>query len=328
MIIITGGAGFIGSNLVAYLNRLNIKPIVVDTLTDSKWKNLSGLAFHLLSPSVFNSTIDSSAGSNPDDILVHLGANVDTTEPYNDQLWKNNFDFTIAVAQKFQTVIYASSGAVYGPEEKNFTEGIYGLKQLNAYAFSKWAVDESFFGISPRTRPKNLYSLRFFNVYGPNETHKGDMQSVVSKAINKLKPLYKGRIPDFACKTYRDKYTLFRSHREGVEHGEQKRDFIYVQDIADVIYWLTLVKPESGIYNLGSGKARSFNDIIKIVSPNGVIEYVPMPDVLRPGYQYFTEANMDKLRKAGYTKEFTSLEEGIRLTKGLTLSPTSSIVQS
>lgn len=323
LIHITGGAGFIGSNLVRYLNTKGVCPVVYDTLTGEKWKNLSGLSFVLRSPTEVRSVY-------PDDVLVHLGANVNTKEPFNDTLWKNNFEFSLEIFKKFRKIIYASSAATYGAEEKDFTERIYGLKQLNAYGFSKWALDEAVFGMNPRVDKKQIYGLRFFNVYGPNETHKQDMQSVVSLAVNKLKPLYKrehltiedvrpgDRYPATHSIEKIDVYSLFKSTRPDVKDGEQKRDFVYVEDVADVIGFFILHDVESGIYNLGSGKARTFVDLIRAVDSKASIDFVPMPDSLRSCYQYFTQADLTKLRSAGYTKPFTELEEGVKKTLALT----------
>lgn len=324
LIHITGGAGFIGSNLVRYLNTKGVRPIVYDTLSGEKWRNLSGLSFVLRAPDQVKQLYHT-------DVLVHLGANVNTKEPFNDGLWKNNFEYSLELFKKFSKVIYASSAATYGAEEKDFTERLYGLKQLNAYGFSKWALDETVFGNNCRVFNKQIYGLRFFNVYGPNETHKGDMQSVVSLAINKIKPLYRrehvtledvrpgDRFPPTHSIEKIDVYSLFRSTRPDVKDGEQKRDFVYVEDVADVIGFFILHDDiPRGIYNLGSGKARSFVDLIRAVDSKASIDFVPMPDSLRSCYQYFTQADLTKLRAAGYTKPFTELEDGVKKTLALT----------
>ncbi len=312
---ITGGAGFIGSNLVAYLNKVGVVPYVYDTLGDEKWKNLSGLSFMLRDGMCLFNDFPS------DDVLVHLGANVDTTEKFNEKLWYNNFTFSLQIFKRFKKVIYASSGATYGAEESNFKERIYGLKQLNAYGFSKWALDEAVFGNSPAVRIPQIYGLRFFNVYGPNETHKGEMQSVVSRVINKLPPLYLGKDYHPDKLGFRDTYSLFASDRKDIKNGEQKRDFVFVNDVCNVIGFFLLQyrsEAESGIYNLGSGKARTFIDLVKAADPDASIKFVPTPDALKKSYQYFTEADLTKLRNVGYRKEFTSLEEGVRQTIALT----------
>lgn len=335
-IYITGGAGFIGSNVVRILNGAGISPIVIDTITEEKFRNLSGLSFTYVETEKFRHDRAWKrcwSGNYKDDTLIHLGANVDTTEPFNDKLWANNVTHSLDLFKDFGKVIYASSGSVYGAEEKDFSERIYGLKQLNAYGFSKWALDEAVFGIAPQVKHDKIYALRFFNVYGPNETHKGNMQSVVSKAIHKLKPLYVGTTPTDSSVLGLDLlprarqalkrkglsvYSLFKSDRPDVGDGEQKRDFVYVDDVANVILWLVQNEVKKGIYNLGSGVARSFNDLVRAVDQHAVIQYVPMPDVLKKSYQYFTQANLTALRSAGYDKPFTSLEEGIRQTLALT----------
>lgn len=311
---ITGGAGFIGSNLVRVLNAAGITPIVYDNLDEQKWKNLSGLSFVLR---YWQDLYDKNCEIpiQPEgDVLVHLAANVDTTEKFNDKLWANNFIWPLEIFPKFTKVIYASSGSVYGAEEKDFSERIYGLKQLNAYGFSKWALDEAIFGMNPRIEVENIYALRFFNVYGPNETHKGGMQSVVSKAINRVKPMYGGTYSH----TLTPIYNLFKSDRPEVKDGEQKRDFIFVDDVAKVILHFIVGDAASGIYNLGSGQARSFNDLIRAIDPTAIINYAFMPDVLKRSYQYFTQADLTKLRSTGYVAPMTSLEEGIRQTLALT----------
>ena len=310
---ITGGLGFIGSNLVRLLNKKGVTPYIYDKHINENWNNVAGLSFSLRP---VNDLYFEPVGA--DDILIHLGANVDTREKMNEGLWENNFTFTVLIAKRFSKVIYASSAATYGAEEENFKERIYSLKPLNAYGFSKWKLDEYFFGINakPEQRPKHIYALRFFNVYGPNEVYKGDMQSVVSKALNKISPIYQGEaIIDHEV---RQKYSLFKSDRLGVADGEQMRDFIFVEDVCKVINFLSLHEVESGIYNLGSGKARTFKDLILAVNPEASISFVDMPNSLKGQYQYFTQADMTKLRAAGYTAPFATLEEGVAKTKALT----------
>lgn len=313
---ITGGLGFIGSNLVRYLNAQGIRPIIYDRLDELNWKNVAGLSFE------FGQVSDlyNEESYRNDEILIHLGASVKTTEPMNPGLWYNNVDFSLRIIKNFKNgkVIYASSAATYGAEESNFKERINGLRPLNAYGFTKLMLDDHLFGQSPvGGMPYEVYGLRFFNVYGPNETHKGDMQSVVSKAINKLPPLYVGSRLDDDFKT-KHRYSLFASERSGVGDGEQKRDFVYVGDVCKVIDFFIQKSPPRGIYNLGSGKARSFVDLLKAVNPEAEINFVPMPDSLKGQYQYFTQADLTKLRSAGYQEEFTSLEDGVKETIRLT----------
>jgi ADP-L-glycero-D-manno-heptose 6-epimerase len=308
---VTGGAGFIGSNLVRFLNSKGVVPVIYDRLHGEKWKNIVGLNFELGKIEDLIKTDNYFYG----DTLVHLAANVDTKERFCEMLWENNVRWPQNLFQKFHRVVYASSGATYGAEESNFKERIDGLRPLNPYGFTKWALDNTVFGNG--RCPCNTYALRFFNVYGPNEVHKGDMQSVVSKAIHKLGPLYQGS--HLIDGEYREVYSLFKSTRPDVKDGEQKRDFVYVGDVCKVIYFfLTSDGVPSGIYNLGSGKARSFLDLMKIVSPNCRISYVELPDSLKESYQYFTEADLTKLRSVGYKDEFTSLEDGVAETMALT----------
>lgn len=299
---ITGGLGFIGSNLVRHLNASGIVPYIYDTLTHTNWRNVIGLNFILEKPTKL---ITRSIGRS--DVLIHLGANAATTAIMGSELWENNVTYSIDVISRFTKVIYASSAATYGAEEENFKERISDLKPLNAYGFTKWHLDNVYFGQKTVNHPANCYGLRFFNVYGPNEVHKGEMQSVVSKVIHGVMPL---------C--HNDRYRLFKSDREGIEDGGQKRDFVYVGDVCKVIDFFIKNNPRSGVYNVGSGKARTFLDLVKITKPDAEIDFVDMPATLKGQYQYFTQADLTKLREAGYTEEFTSLEDGIAETKALT----------
>ena len=196
------------------------------------------------------------------------------------------------------TVIYASSGSVYGNEEMDFTERIDGLIPTNAYAFTKWSLD------SNMHRRPGAYGLRFFNVYGPREQAKGDMASLVHKGLAKEAPLYRD-----------GQWKLFKSHRPDVRHGEQARDFVHVDDVCNVIWHFATTDQARGIYNVGSGTARTFNDLVTAVDPTLPIEYVDMPEVLRPQYQYHTKADLTKLRAAGYTEPFMTLEQGVEKTR-------------
>lgn len=297
-VYITGATGFIGSNLIRYLNTIGIKPFIRGKLASDKWKNIVGLDFKL-----FNNSSDL------DGILIHLAADVNTKTLMSKDLLETNIYNPIELFGKFGTVIYASSGAVYGKEEKDFSERLLGLKPTNPYGFSKWMLDYEIFNNNILNwRAKKIYSLRFFNVYGPNETHKGDMQSVVSKLIHEDKSIMGDD----------DSYYLFKSERKDVADGEQKRDFVFVDDISRVITFLIKTLPESQIFNVGSGKARSFAELGKIIHPNKKVSFRSMPSELSKHYQYFTEADLTALRKVSYNEEFTQLEQGIALTRALT----------
>lgn len=307
-IIITGGFGFIGSNLIEALNKQGITPYVVEDINNinEKWRNVNGLCFHLL-----KDINNAGLGLGPVSV-VHLGANVDTTEKMNPALWANNVDATISlfdslkITHRITKFIYASSAATYGAEEKDFSERMHGLKPQNAYAFTKLHLDNFFFG---EKMPANkVYGLRFFNVYGPRENHKGNMASVVHKALTKQSPIY-SRVGIYPV------WNLFRSHRSDVADGDQARDFVYVEDVCRVIGHFLFTDAESGLYNVGSGEANTFNQLVQAVDPSLPIHYVPMPDILQSQYQYYTKANLTKLRATGYTEPFTSLQQGVEKTR-------------
>jgi len=314
---LTGGFGFIGSSLVEYLNKQGISPYIIEHQDNvgEKWRNVMGLRFTLLDSIYDINKVDGPVS------IVHLGANVDTREKMNRQLWQNNLTFTtdlFAAAQEYQVVdkfIYASSGAVYGNEENEFSERIEGLKPTNAYAATKLLVDNHFFGTGKKWESPRVYGLRFFNVYGSGrEQAKGDMASLVYKGLTRQKPLY-DLYPSHLGEGH-PRWNLFKSHRFGIKDGEQARDFIHIEDICKGIYHFLTANAPSGIYNLGSGVARTFNDLVKAIDPNIPIKYVDMPAVLRPQYQYRTCANLTKLREvAGYKEPFLTLEEGIEKTR-------------
>lgn len=292
---ITGGAGFIGSNLVRYLNSFGIRPVIYDRLDN--WKNLAGLDFKYGGKYCYE-------GSG---ILVHLGAKVDTTEVMSDDLWHNNVEHSLDLIKEWDgKIIYASSGAVYGNEEKDFTERIDGLKPMNAYAFTKWYLDRELFQI--RSIKKPVYGLRFFNVYGPNEDHKGTMRSIVHRFVKKVAPLYIDngvQLDKFGDKFWDRYWSIFAD-------GKQARDCVHVEDVCSVIKFFIDNEPTSGIYNVGTGEATDFNTLAKLVQPNMDIKYSPLPDNLKDQYQFYTKADISKLRAAGYDKEFIKVEEGIK----------------
>lgn len=306
MILLTGGAGFIGSVLLGYLNKKGINNIVVvDKFRNSfKWKNLIDKDYIEF---VDKEKFFSSFHQYKFDAIFHIGACSDTTELDMDYLFDNNFNYSKLLleyaSERDIPFIFASSAAVYGDGKSGYSDDdkkINNYRPLNAYGYSKYIFDKYLIRENVK-KPKNWYSFRFFNVYGPNEYHKGRMASVVMHAYNQLK---------------RDgKIRLFKSHRDGFKDGEQKRDFVYVKDVVDVIFHFYSNMPKSGIYNLGTGVARSFNELAKnVILSSGIsgdIEYFDMPEDIKDKYQYLTEADINKLRDAGYSKKFFSLEEGI-----------------
>ncbi len=342
---ITGGAGFIGSCLVSFLNSKGITPIVMERLDDigDKWKNLSGLQFILqdITGKYTESSHNSdSAFGNPNDFLIHLGANVITTEKFSKNLWDNNFYFSHRLFRCFGgRIIYASSASVYGMEEKDFSESGWGYKPSNPYAFTKYELDKSIFYKENAYLDKNkICALRFFNVYGSGaEAHKGNMSSVIFKWLNDDK-LGKCIGGNYFCEEPREelkKLELFKSLNPAYADGEQNRDFIYVGDICKVIWHITKTEPfynvikekdsihsnfRSGIFNVGSGTSTTWNTVAKnVLSVRGLsdslIEYVEMPDNLKKQYQYSTKADLTKLRGVlGYKEQMTTIEDGIKLT--------------
>lgn len=312
MIIITGAAGFIGSALVKKFNDLGKKDLIlVDRMRDGKkWMNLRGLKFYefVHADEFIESDILSSIFDEGVEAIYHMGACSSTTEKNVDYLMKNNVEYTqilFRYATEYNVPIcYASSAATYGDGELGYNddeEMIYKLMPLNAYGYSKQLVDE--WVLKQERVPDQWYGVKFFNVYGPNEYHKGSMSSVVYQAFNQIKDV--GFVK------------LFKSYKEGYKNGEQLRDFVYVKDVVDAMISLIHYDHEgkSGIYNLGTGKARSFLDLVKTTfKAMGIkekIEFIEMPENLRDQYQYFTEAKMDKLHKALPHLKFHSLEEGI-----------------
>lgn len=307
MIVVTGGAGFIGSAIVWELNRRGEKEIViVDELgTDEKWKNLVGLQFEdFVNKHKFIDSINKGTFINAD-AIIHMGANSSTTEKDADHLFNNNYLYTKTLAEfclkNNIRFIYASSAATYGDGSLGFNDDeskCDTLRPLNMYGYSKslfdiWAVNHDEF--------KQIVSLKYFNVFGPNEYHKGDMRSVVHKAFEQVMDT--------------GKVKLFKSGNPKYKDGEQMRDFIYVKDAVNMTLHFLDNKNINGLFNIGSGQARTWNDLVtalfKAMEKPVNIEYIDLPDHLGDKYQYFTEANLSKLKSAGYKKEITSLENGI-----------------
>ncbi|HUN56020.1 MAG TPA: ADP-glyceromanno-heptose 6-epimerase [Smithella sp.] len=309
MIIVTGGAGFIGSAFVWKLNQEGIDDIViVDRLgkTD-KWKNLVNLRFvNYIHKDDFYDSIYNDTLSFEVEAIIHMGACSSTTERDADYLWQNNFVYTGLLAEwaidRNIRFIYASSAATYGNGMQGFSDDhgkINELKPINMYGYSKQVFD---LRVLRHSWENKIAGIKFFNVFGPNEYHKGDMTSVIFKAFNQIKETGKVR--------------LFKSYKPEYGDGGQMRDFVYVKDCIDVLWWLFKNPDVNGIFNLGTGKARTWNDLISAVFDAmrtiQKIEYIEMPEPLRNQYQYFTQAEMDKLRLVGCPATFSSLEDSVR----------------
>jgi len=306
-IVVTGAAGFIGSCLVGFLNQYGFQNIIIvdDFTRVDKEPNFAGKQFaHKVEREVF---FDWLSQSQPTiDFVFHIGARTDTTEfdysihqhlnvDYSQKIW----DYCV---KKQIPLVYASSAATYGSGELGYNDDhnvIPKLQPLNPYGISKNEFDK--WALIQDQHPPFWAGLKFFNVYGPNEYHKARMASVIWHSFNQIKK--DGQVK------------LFKSHRPDFKDGQQLRDFVYVKDVLKICYWLMENKPASGIYNLGTGQARSFEDLVKAtfagLDKESNIVFIDMPEDIRDKYQYFTEANMNKLRAAGYKDEFFSLEKGI-----------------
>ena len=308
MIVVTGAMGFIGSGFVSYLNQLGYQDIVVvdDFYQWKKEKNLEGKRVHeWVHRDLFISYFEKLASHV--DMVFHLGARTDTISDdttvfnvlnleYSKDIWK------ICTAHSIP-LVYASSAATYGDGSFGFSDqhdGVKQLKPLNAYALSKQQFDV--WVLEQKNCPPNWYGLKFFNVYGPNEYHKGRMASVIFHAWHQIRDT--------------GKLKLFKSHIPEYVDGGQLRDFIYVKDVLEMVWNINALKPASGIYNVGTGTARTFEDLGKAtflalgLEPN--IEFIDMPEDLREKYQYFTEADMTKWNSASLPLPATSLENGVK----------------
>ncbi|MCP1750147.1 ADP-glyceromanno-heptose 6-epimerase [Bradyrhizobium elkanii] len=311
MFLVTGGAGFIGSNVVAALNDAGRSDVAVCDLLgqDGKWRNL---AKRQLADVVPPAELGDWLKGRRLTAVIHLGAISETTATDGDLVIETNFrlsmrllDWCTANATPF---IYASSAATYGDGEQGFdddasVEALRRLRPMNLYGWSKNLFD---LAVAERAAkgeplPPQWAGLKFFNVFGPNEYHKGPMMSVLARRFDDIKA---GRVVQ-----------LFKSHREGIADGDQRRDFIYIDDVVRVMMWLIATPRVSGLFNVGTGKARSFKDLI--VSAYGAlglepnIQYVDMPEQIRGSYQYFTQSGVDRLGRAGYNGGFTRLEDAV-----------------
>jgi ADP-L-glycero-D-manno-heptose 6-epimerase len=311
MLLVTGGAGFIGSNLVAALNDAGRADVTVCDLLghDGKWRNL---AKRQLADIVPPAELPDWLKGRRLDAIIHLGAISETTATDGDLVIETNFrlsmrllDWCTAHATPF---IYASSAATYGDGVQGFSDdpSITALKMLrpmNLYGWSKHLFDMAVAERVARAEklPPQWAGLKFFNVFGPNEYHKGAMMSVLARRFDDVRA---GR-----------PVQLFKSHREGIADGDQRRDFIYVDDAVRVMMWLLATPSVSGIFNVGTGKARSFKDLTLSAytalgaAPN--IQFIDMPESIRGSYQYFTQSDVDRLQRAGYNGGFTALEDAV-----------------
>src|SRR6188472_1362704 len=311
MLLVTGGAGFIGSNVVAALNDAGRTDVAVcDVLGhDGKWRNLAKRQLADVVPPA--ELMDWLKGRRLD-AVIHLGAISETTATDGDLVIETNFRLSMRLLDwctaNATPLIYASSAATYGDGERGFrddqsVENLQKLRPMNLYGWSKHLFDIAVAERAARGErlPPQWAGLKFFNVFGPNEYHKGSMMSVLARRFDDVKA---GRVVQ-----------LFKSHREGIADGDQRRDFIYVDDVVRVIMWLLATPSVSGIFNVGTGKARSFRDLMLAAyaalgaSPN--IEYIDMPEQIRGSYQYFTQSKVDRLLRAGYNGGFTALEDAV-----------------
>jgi ADP-L-glycero-D-manno-heptose 6-epimerase len=312
MLLVTGGAGFIGSNIVADVNEAGCTDVAVaDTLgSDGKWRNLQKRQLADIFPP---SELSEWLKGRKLDAVIHLGANSSTTATDGDSVMETNFrasmrllDWCTATRTPF---IYASSAATYGSGDTGFVDeatlpALRKLRPMNLYGWSKHLFDLAVLDRIAKKRPlpPQCVGLKFFNVFGPNEYHKGEMMSVLCKVFDRAKA--------------GEPVRLFRSHRPGVADGDQRRDFIYVGDVTAVVRWLLATPHVSGLFNVGTGEATSFREMIEAMfaalgrPPN--IEYIDMPVAIRDSYQYFTEASTTNLRRAGYNAGFTPLAAAVR----------------
>lgn len=309
MIVVTGGAGFIGSVLVSRLNKMGYDNIIiVDHLgEDEKWKNLNGLDYmDFYHKDEFYDLVLNEAVPFSMEAVIHLGACSSTTEKDADYLMQNNFRFSKELVKyclpQRARFIYASSAATYGDGSSGYKDDeneIEKLRPLNMYGYSKQLFD---MWLKKMEIADKVVGLKFFNVYGPNEYHKGDMRSVVHKAFEQISG--KGEV------------NLFKSYKPEYKDGEQMRDFIYVNDAVDMILHFLEDTEHHGLFNVGTGKARTWNDLVapifKALDKPVKINYTEMPEGMRDKYQYHTEADISKLRATGYNKPVTSLEDGIK----------------
>jgi ADP-L-glycero-D-manno-heptose 6-epimerase len=316
MIVITGGSGFIGSALTWKFNQANYKNLmIVDEFDESqKWKNLLHKNFiNFIPKSEFLLWLQETSHAKKISMMFHMGACSDTTENNMAYLFENNVVYSQKLFARCAELeipfVYASSAATYGKGVQGYSDAqdrFLSLEPINPYGFSKQMFDS---WVTQQTKTPPFWAgLKFFNVYGPNEYHKEDMKSIVTKAVPQI--LQTGKLK------------LFKSYVKNIGHGQQKRDFVYIKDVVDLMYYLwvsyknTHNSLHSGIYNVGTGKAETFEDlgqaVFSALDKKPQFEWIEMPENIRYQYQYFTEADLTNLRsQTNYQKEFVSLEEGV-----------------
>ncbi len=321
MYIVTGATGFIGSNLIAEMQSRGYEEIVVVDWfgCDAKWKNVAKRgALRFVMPEQLSSFLDKNAKKIKG--LFHLGAISSTTETNVDTIVANNFQLTVDLYEFCRMhgirMVYASSAATYGAGEHGFVDNddlsfLSSLRPLNPYGWSKNAVDKYIFNdMLHNGKSGQVVGLKFFNVYGPNEYHKGMQMSVVRHFYEQFRTTGKVR--------------LFKSYRDDCPHGEQRRDFVWVGDCVDVMLWMLEHGEVNGLFNVGTGHATSYNIVARSVAESmgmkAEIEYIDMPDSVRNQYQYFTEADLTKLRSVGYDREMTCVPDGVAEYVGRYLS--------
>ena len=316
MLLVTGGAGFIGSNVVAALNDAGRADVVVCDLlgSEGKWRNLAKRqVVDIVPPAELPDWLN----GRKLDAVIHLGAISETTATDGDLVIETNFRFSMRLLDwctaSAVPLIYASSAATYGDGAEGFDDdaslsALKKLRPMNLYGWSKQLFDLAVAGRVAKAEklPPQWAGLKFFNVFGPNEYHKGTMMSVLARRFDDVKA---GRVVQ-----------LFKSHRDGIADGDQRRDFIYVDDVVRVILWLLATPSVSGLFNVGTGKARSFKDLMlaayAALGARPKIDYVDMPEQIRGSYQYFTESKVDRLHRAGYNGGFTTLEDAVKAYVG------------
>jgi ADP-L-glycero-D-manno-heptose 6-epimerase len=311
MLLVTGGAGFIGSNIVASLNEAGRSDIVVNDMlgTDGRWRNL---AKRQIADFVLPQDLPRWLEGRKLDAVIHMGAISDTTATDGDLVIAANFQLSLRLLDwcsvNATPFLYASSAATYGNGEFGFSDfdgpdDLARLRPMNLYGWSKHLFDQALIARKLRGEklPPQWAGLKFFNVFGPNEYHKGTMASVLARVFDSAKA--------------GEPVRLFKSHKEGIADGDQRRDFIYVDDVVAVVRWLLETPRVSGLFNVGTGEARSFREMIEAMfgalGRKPRIDYVDMPEHIRGQYQYFTQSEVGRLRAAGYNAGFTPLEEAV-----------------